>query len=133
YVTHSVDEVARLASRVVLVNEGRIVGRGPVAEILERIDLWPITGRLEAGTLIEAEVERAEAGMASLVLGAQRLRVPLAERRAGATLRLRIHARDVAIATERPRSISIRNVLAAQVLGIDFEGPVHVELLLSVD
>jgi molybdate transport system ATP-binding protein len=133
YVTHSVDEVARLASRVVLLNAGRIVGRGPVAEILERIDLWPITGRLEAGTLIEAMVERTEAGMASLVLGEQRLRVPLAEQAIGATLRLRIHARDVAIATEKPRAISIRNVLAADVIGIDFDGPVHVELLLSVD
>src|SRR5690606_36967235 len=102
YVTHSVDEVARLASRVVLLRDGRVVERGPVAEILERIDLWPVTGRLEAGTLIEAVVDRAEAGMASLALGAQRLRVPLADAKTGTKIRLRIHARDVAIATARP-------------------------------
>jgi len=133
YVTHSVDEVARLASSVVLINEGRIVERGPVAEILERIDLWPVTGRLDAGTLIEAVVDDTEAGMASLALGAQRLRVPLAGTPVGTKLRLRIHARDVAIATAKPHAISIRNVLEAQILSIDFHGPVYVELLLAVD
>jgi len=133
YVTHSVDEVARLASSVVLLADGRIVGRGPVAEILERIDLWPVTGRLDAGTLIEAVVDETRAGMASLVLGEQRLRVPLAGAPVGTKMRLRIHARDVAIATERPRAISIRNVLEAEILSVDFHGPVYVELLLDVD
>ncbi len=133
YVTHSVDEVARLASSVVLLRSGRVVGRGPVAEILERIDLWPVTGRLDAGTLIEAVVDEAKDGMASLALGEQRLRVPLAGATVGTKIRLRIHARDVAIATERPRAISIRNVLEAEILAIDFHGPVYVELLLDVD
>lgn len=133
YVTHSVDEVARLASRVVLLHDGRVVEQGPVADILERIDLWPVTGRLEAGTLVEAVVEQAGGGMASLALGAQRLRVPLASTPVGTTIRLRIHARDVAIATQKPNAISIRNVLDAEVLAVDFDGPVHVELLLDVD
>ncbi len=132
YVTHSIDEVARLAAQVVLLNEGRVAGRGPVAEILERIDLWPVTGRRDAGTLIEADVAHAEAGMATLLLGGQPLRVPLAGVQAGTRVRLRIHARDVAIATEKPRRISIRNILAATVLDIDLAGPVDVELVLAV-
>src|SRR5690606_36359127 len=110
-----------------------VVGRGPVAEILERIDLWQIIGRLDAGTLVEAVVDETKEGMASLALGAQRLRVPLPGTPVGARLRLRIHARDVAIATERPHAISIRNVLEAEILAIDFDGPVHVELLLDLD
>ncbi|HEX6994533.1 MAG TPA: molybdenum ABC transporter ATP-binding protein [Gammaproteobacteria bacterium] len=133
YVTHSVDEVARLASSVVLLSDGQVVGRGLVAEILERIDLWPVTGRLDAGTLVETVVDDARAGMASLVLGRQRLRVPLAGTPVGTKIRLRILARDVAIATEKPRAISIRNVLEAEILSVDFYGPVYVELLLDVD
>ena len=49
YVTHNVDEVTRLASSMVLLAEGRMAAMGGVADILERVELWPITGRLEAG------------------------------------------------------------------------------------
>ncbi len=133
YVTHSVEEVVRLASEVVLLVGGRISARGPVAEILERIDLWPITGRLEAGTVVEAEVAEIGAGMATLRLGRQTLRVPLADAERGSVLRLRIHARDVAVATERPAKLSIRNVLTARVLAIDTDETAYVELLLAVE
>ena len=133
YVTHSIDEVARLASQVLLLAAGRVAARGPVADVLERIDLWPVTGRLEAGTVIEAEVEQHGNGMSSLRLGDQRLRIPVGDVAVGSRIRLRIHARDVAVAAERPGRLSIRNVLAARVLRIDAEDPVYVELLLSVD
>ncbi len=133
YVTHSVEEVVRLAAEVVLLVGGRVAARGPVAEILERIDLWPITGRLEAGTVIEAEVADVGGGMATLRLGRQSLRVPVARAEPGSTLRLRIHARDVAVATERPAKLSIRNVLPARVLAIDTDETAYVELLLSVE
>jgi molybdate transport system ATP-binding protein len=46
---------------------------------------------------------------------------------------LRIHARDVAIATVRPEKLSIRNVLAARILAIETGANLNVELLLDVD
>src|SRR5690606_10177838 len=130
YVTHSIDEVARLASEVVLLADGRVVGRGPVGDVLERIDFWPLTGHAEAGTLVDGIVDEASNGMASIRLGTQRLRVPLRAAPVGKRVRLRIFARDVAIATEPPRGLSIRNVLAARILEIVPTEPVHVELLL---
>ncbi|MFS8607436.1 MAG: molybdenum ABC transporter ATP-binding protein [Gammaproteobacteria bacterium] len=133
YVTHSIDEVARLASEVVLLADGRVVGRGPVGDVLERIDFWPLTGHAEAGTLVDGIVDEASNGMASIRLGTQRLRVPLRAAPVGKRVRLRIFARDVAIATEPPRGLSIRNVLAARILEIVPTEPVHVELLLEVD
>jgi molybdate transport system ATP-binding protein len=133
YVTHSVEEVVRLASEAVVLVAGRVTARGPVAEIMERIDLWPVTGRREAGTVVQAEVESAASGMATLRLDAQRLRIPLDDAAPGARLRLRIHARDVAVATTKPANLSIRNVLAARVLSVDVDESAYAELLLSVD
>ena len=133
YVTHNVDEVARLASRVVLLNAGRVIAQGDVAEILERIDLWSYTGGRETGAVLEVRVESEQGGIATLRLREHALQVPMAEPPLGRTLRIRIHARDVAVATVRPHEISIRNVLSAEVLRIDLDASVYVELLLGID
>jgi molybdate transport system ATP-binding protein len=133
YVTHSVEEVVRLASEVVVLVAGRVTARGSVAEIIERMDLWPVTGRLEAGAVVEAEVVESAGGMATLRLGAQRLRIPLDRAAPGSRRRLRIHARDVALATTRPVNLSIRNVLEARVLRIDVDASAYVEVLLSLE
>jgi molybdate transport system ATP-binding protein len=133
YVTHSVDEVARLANDVLLLAGGRVAAHGPVTEILERIDLGSLTGGLEAGAVLRVRVEQVAHGIATLLLGAQRLRVPMHDTAAGAELRIRVHARDVAIATLQPRQLSIRNILAAEILQIGAGAGVNVELLLDVD
>lgn len=133
YVTHNVDEVARLASHVVLLNDGRIGAHGTVAEIFERLDLSIYAGGRETGAVLSVQVESADHGIATLRLGQQRLKVPLASARPGERLRLRIHASDVALATERPARLSIRNILGAEVLSIDGDDGIHVDLLLAVD
>ncbi len=134
YVTHNVDEVARLASDVVLLSRGRVAACGPVADVLERIDLWTLTGARETGTVMRVKVTDTAHGIATLTLREQRLHVPMAALPVGAELRIRINARDVAVATERPRRISIRNVLTARILRIDLDdGGVYVEILLDVD
>lgn len=58
YVSHSIAEVARLASTVVLLSDGKVVAVGPTSEVMQRLDLFPLTGRAEAGALVEATVER---------------------------------------------------------------------------
>ncbi|HLF12772.1 MAG TPA: molybdenum ABC transporter ATP-binding protein [Gammaproteobacteria bacterium] len=133
YVTHNVDEVARLAANVLLLIDGRVAAHGKVADVLERIDLWTFTGGREAGAVLQARVHSQRSGIASLSLGEQVLHVPMTDARAGAVLRIRIHARDVAIATLRPRQLSIRNILSARILRIDLDASVYVELLLAVD
>ncbi len=57
----------------------------------------------------------------------------MSEPHAGADLRIRIHARDVALATERPHGLSIRNVLPARILRIDLDDTINAEVLLDVD
>jgi len=132
YVTHNVDEVARLASAMVLLADGRMLAMGGVAEILERVELWPVTGRLQAGSVLAAIAGETRDGITSLDVGGETLRVPAIGVGAGTSVQLRVQARDVAVACERPRRLSIRNVLPARLVSIEFTASPFVELLLDV-
>lgn len=123
YVTHAVEEVVQLARRMVLLSEGRIVASGPVAEVLERIDLQPLTGRFEAGVLLSARVagHDPEFALTTLEVAGQALVLPMLDLPLGSEARLRVRARDVALATRRPDAISIRNVLTGRVSEIASE------------
>ena len=117
-----------------LLADGRIAARGEVAHVLERIDLWPLTGRLEAGTVLEAEVKAhlTDFGTTALEVAGHSLRMPAIDVAPGSTVRLRVQAKDVALATGRPEGLSIRNVLPARVLSIDVEEGVFAEVLLDI-
>jgi molybdate transport system ATP-binding protein len=113
YVSHSIAEVARLASTVVLLSEGKVAAVGPTAQIMHRLDLFPLTGRAEAGALVEATVERHDEqfGLTELRSRGGLWRLPLLEAPIGARLRLRVRARDVMVATSSPADLSALNVL----------------------
>lgn len=120
YVSHDISEVARLADRIVMLSRGGKVAEGPVAEVLERLDLHPATGRFEAGVMLTARVVRHEETfrLTHLDHNGQALAMPMTDAAVGSEIRLRIRARDVSLAIERPRGISIRNVLAGTVTEI---------------
>jgi molybdate transport system ATP-binding protein len=117
---------------MLLLARGTVVAHGSVKEILDRIDLWPLTGRLEAGSILEAVVVWHAKSMTQLLVDGQVLRIPQIATGEGKTIRLRVHARDVAIATERPSHLSIRNVLTARLQKIDLDETVYAELLLDL-
>jgi molybdate transport system ATP-binding protein len=120
YVSHSVPEVARLANTVVLVSEGSVVAVGPTAEILQRLDLLPLTGRAEPGAIIEAVVEAHDDafGLTSLRSRAGLWRLPRLHLAPGERLRLRVRAREVMLATRAPEGVSALNVMAGVVADI---------------
>ena len=132
YVTHNVEEVARLADTMALLANGRIAAIGDITEVLERTDLWPLTGRLEAGAILQATVGDTKNGMTSLSIADEILRIPAIEVMPGTRVRLRVQAREVALAIQRPDNLSIRNTLTAHVLKIDLDETVFAELLLDV-
>ena len=132
YVTHNVEEVTRLASTMVLLADGRIAAKGGVAEVLERVDLWPLTGRLEAGAVLRATVRATQHGMTHLDVAGETLRIPAIAVAPDTPVRLRVQAREVALATRRPERLSIRNILPARVLSVDLDQTVFAELLLDV-
>jgi molybdate transport system ATP-binding protein len=127
YVSHSIAEVARLATTLVVLSEGKVAAIGPTAQIMGRIDLFPLTGRAEAGAILATRVAGHDLkfGLTVLRAAAGELRVPHLELSIGATLRVRIRARDVMIALEPPTGLSALNVLpgiVAEIAGGD--GPI---------
>jgi molybdate transport system ATP-binding protein len=113
YVSHNVDEVARLADNMVVLDAGRIVAAGSVFDLMARLDLYPLTGLYEAGAVLEARVEAHDRDdrMTSLAFDGGRLFVPGIEGSIGGALRVRIRARDVMLALDEPGAISANNVL----------------------
>ncbi len=127
YVSHSLDEVSRLARNLVLVSEGRVTASGGVDRILSRLQLWSAEDESETGTMLATRVARHDdaAGLTHLDFRGGELRVPLVDIPAGVAVRVWIRARDVSVATERPRGLSLRNVLKGTVMKIGGgeEGP----------
>ncbi|MBN9073377.1 MAG: molybdenum ABC transporter ATP-binding protein [Rhizobiales bacterium] len=118
YVSHALAEVARLATDVVMLAEGRVTASGPVDAVLARLDILPPEQEREGGTVIEARVVSHEGGLTVLRSAAGEWRVPGKAESPGNRVRLRIRARDVMIATERPRAISALNILEGRIVGI---------------
>ena len=126
YVSHSIAEVARLASTIVVLSEGRVAAIGPAREIMYRLDLFPLTGRAEAGALIEATVDGHDErfGLTQLRSRAGTWRLPRLEVPLGTRLRLRVRARDVMVASSLPQDVSALNTFAGVVADIAGQGPI---------
>lgn len=120
YVSHSVAEVARLADTMVLMSDGAVQAVGPVATVMSRTDLYPLTGRFEAGSVVEMRVAAHDDryGLTLLRGRAGDIKVPHLDLEIGAPVRIRIRARDVMIATSRPAEISALNILPGTVTEI---------------
>lgn len=120
YVSHSVPEVRRLASKVVVLEAGRVAAEGEPGAVLRWLGLLPNVIDAEAGSVVDAAVERhdRDAGLTVLGSAAGRFRVPLIEAVPGTPVRIRIAARDVLIAAARPEGISAPSILDGTVAAV---------------
>ncbi|RQH07130.1 molybdenum ABC transporter ATP-binding protein [Paraburkholderia dinghuensis] len=121
YVSHAPEEVARLADHLVLLDNGRAIASGPIADTLARLDL-PLAMADDASVIIQGVVAGYEPNYELLTLQLPgnhlSLRVvhsPLVE---GKPMRLVIRARDVSLALSAPEQSSVLNVLPATVVEI---------------
>jgi len=119
YVTHSPEEVVRLAHHLVVMDAGSVVASGELADTLSRLDL-PVRLGNEVGVVIEAIVGSIESQWHLTRMdfdgGSVWIRDPGLALGAGA--RVRILASDVSLAREQPGKSSIQNVLQGQIDGI---------------
>lgn len=132
YVSHSLSEVARLATRVLALADGHVVGFGPTAGVLAESGAAAAFGGEEPGSLVEAILEGADPdGLSRLSFAGGTILVPAIAGRPGDRLRLLIRARDVMIATARPEGLSALNTLPAVIETMTGIDAATVELQLS--
>lgn len=117
YVSHSVEEVTRLADTLVLLSGGGVRAAGTAADIMSRVDLPASASPPEAGAVLDTAVDRHDdaSGLTHLSFDGGVLHVPRTDAPPGTAIRVQIKARDVALATHRPSGISILNILVGRI------------------
>jgi molybdate transport system ATP-binding protein len=120
YVSHAVEEVVRIADTVVLMSAGSVLVVGSAEEVMGRPDLRSAEGAFEGGAVIDARVvgQDMELDLATLAFEGGTLTATNVDALIGEPVRVRIRARDVSIALERPQRISIQNVLEGKIVEI---------------
>ncbi|WP_420327050.1 molybdenum ABC transporter ATP-binding protein [Mameliella sp.] len=124
YVSHSAGEVARLATTVVVLQDGRVVRQGTAAEVLSDPAVTP-AGIRAVGAVLEVRVAaHHDDGLTELDAGGVPLYLPRVPQAVGAPLRIRIAAQEVILARQRPEGLSALNILAGKVDSIrEGDGP----------
>ena len=119
YVTHTADEVARLADTLIVLDQGRVVAAGPVAQVLARVETPVVLGE-DAGALLEGTVVERDGRwhLMRIAFAGGSLWLRDSGLAVGSPVRLRVLARDVSIAAEEPRATSIQNLLPCVVRAV---------------
>ena len=122
YVSHSVEEVVRLADTVVRMEAGRVAEAGPVF------------GRLEGGAVVETRVASHDLawGLTRLDFAGGELYAADVDALVGERVRVRIRAQDVSLAVSRPVGVSMLNILEATVRSIDGSAGASVDVRLAL-
>ncbi|MGE8336171.1 molybdenum ABC transporter ATP-binding protein [Pseudomonas laurylsulfatiphila] len=135
YVSHSQDEVARLADHIVLLSNGKALASGPIGQTLARLDL-PLAMGDDAGVVIEGRVSAYDADYQLLSLQlpgtSLNIRVPHTPMDAGQALRCKVQARDVSLNLHSAGHSSILNRLPVTVVSeMNADNAAHVLIRLD--
>ena len=115
YVSHAVDEIARLADHLVVMSAGQVVSHGPLNETLARLDAT--FDAEDAGVVLQATVTARDATwqLARLAFDGGDLWVRDDGQAVGSAVRVRILARDVSVALVPAQDSSVLNSVPATV------------------
>lgn len=123
YVTHSAEEVARLASTIVLMEDGKIRKAGPASQLLCEITA-PVEIESDRISFLHGRVKGIDGkyGLACVELGTgDELWISAEGLTQGAEIRVKVFARDVVLANTSDRESSIQNAIACTVKSIEAE------------
>ena len=134
YVSHALDEVARVADTLLLIEAGKIIYQGPLVEGLTRLDL-PLAHRDTAGTIIDTTVVSHDPAfhLTQVSHGTLTLSLPGLHATPGQPLRIRVAARDVSLVLAPPNQTSILNLLPARIIELVDDAPGQVLVRLKLE
>lgn len=134
FVSHAMEETARLADQLVVIADGKVGLAGPTDQVAASLDLPLLGGRAAAGGVLPAVVAAHDAafGRTRLTTPAGEFWLPLLTRPLGARLGLRIPARDVILAVQEPIGLSVRNQAEGVVRDVREVAPGLVEVVVAV-
>jgi molybdate transport system ATP-binding protein len=134
YVSHAMDEILNLASRMVMLHNGRVIAWGDVETLLSRSDLQTCFDTTERGAVISTVVDNPEDefGLTHLRFGECILKVQRIAASRGESVRIRIPARYVALATESPQHTSFQNIFRGEIREILDCGEPFVDVRLEI-
>jgi molybdate transport system ATP-binding protein len=134
YVSHSMDEIIRLADHVVVMDAGNIRMAGRLEDVWASSALRPWLQREESGSILRVSVmgHHDRYAMTALALGDQRLWVDRLDVQQGKSIRIRINAADVSLVLQPPQSSSIRNILSVKIAEyLEMDGQIDVKLAIG--
>ena len=125
YVSHAIDEIARLADTLVVLQDGLVMRAGPALELFCDPDAVPLIGVRDAGAVLVATIMAYDSdGLCALSVSGGTVHLPGVTGEIGRQLRLRVLAQDIILATERPQNISAINILQVVVTSLRYgDGP----------
>ncbi|SDE27599.1 molybdenum ABC transporter ATP-binding protein [Ruegeria marina] len=115
YVSHSAAEVARLATTVVVLQDGRVIRQGTTEDVLSDPSVTPLGARAAGAILSARVIAHHHDGLTELDAGGARLLLPRTLHPIGTPLRLRIAAQEVIVSRARPEGLSALNILPGTV------------------
>jgi molybdate transport system ATP-binding protein len=120
YVSHNFDEVLRLATYLVLMEAGKTIAQGNLSEMSLHPRVRAIIGADAVGAIVDGTVLGTDpsSGLIRVQVGQGELRVQYAEAAPGTRLRVQLLARDLIVATEPPRQLSVRNSLPGVITSV---------------
>lgn len=119
YVTHSADEVAKLADHLVVLRDGKVEAQGPLVDVLSGVAPGVVLGE-DAGALLCGVVDATDTSwhLASVRFDGGMLWVRDRGLRAGQSVRVRVLARDVSVSLQSAADTSIQNLLPCTLIAI---------------
>lgn len=134
YVSHSVEEILELATAMVLLEHGHVTASGTIEEVMNRPELTRVVGQGDAGTVIAATVTDQDDmnNLATLAFPGGQFLVPATGMAVGAQARIRVRARDVSLALERPVKVSVLNVFEGRIAEIAATDGAQADVLVEL-
>jgi molybdate transport system ATP-binding protein len=126
-VTHDFEDVVRLATHAVILEQGRSVASGALASLTSRPDLPWLRDAVGLGSVFDAIVARRYPSrrLIELAFDGGVLLAPDHTVAEGTAVRVRIPAREIILATSEPQGLSLHNALVGTVSAIHVDAVIE--------